>query len=143
MRDRQLEEKLRMLSVQLDGWKRLHDLLTYGLDKTKAIISAEQEKQFTSTRENLLQETEYIYRLIGVAGDLQTRTINVLNRAASMRAVRELSGEEARRLEADWNSVFTKLGLAQGQMKARRKFLREQTKFQYYLAMFLRRQPAA
>ncbi len=143
MKDRQLEEKLRLLSLQLDSWKRLHDLLTYGLDKAKPIISAEQEKQFTSIRQDLLQETEYIYRQLGMAAEISTRTMNVLNRGASLRAVRELSGEEARRLETDWNAVFTKLGLIQGQMKARRKQLRDQTKFQYYTALLLRRQPAS
>lgn len=143
MKDRQLEERLRLLSLQLDSWKRLHDLLTYGLDKSKPIISADQERQFTSLRENLLQETEYIFKELALGGDLATRTMNVLNRGASLRAVREFAGEDARRLEADWNGVFTKLGLVQGQMKARRKALREQTTLQYYIALLLRRQPVS
>ena len=32
--------------------------------------------------------------------------MNVLQRVVSLRAVRELSSEDARRLEADWNAVF-------------------------------------
>ena len=51
MRDKALETKLRLLTLQLDNWKRLHDLITYGLDKAKPIISAEQERQLTEGRE--------------------------------------------------------------------------------------------
>ena len=49
--------------------------------------------------------------------------MNVLQRASSIRGVRELSAEETRRLEADWNAVFTKIGVVQGQLKARRREL--------------------
>ena len=61
MRDKALETQLRLLTLQLDSWKRLHDLITYGLDKAKPIISAEQERQFTEIRANLLQETEHVF----------------------------------------------------------------------------------
>ena len=50
MRDRELEKKLRLLELQLENWKKLHDLITYGLDKAKPIISSEQERQFTELR---------------------------------------------------------------------------------------------
>ena len=60
MRDRELEAQLRMLTLQLENWKKLHDLITYGLDKAKPIISAEQERQFTEIRGYLLQETEHV-----------------------------------------------------------------------------------
>ena len=49
--------------------------------------------------------------------------MNVLQRASSIRGVRELGGEETRRLESDWNFVFTKIGVIQGQLKARRREL--------------------
>jgi hypothetical protein len=50
-----------------------------------------------------------------------------------VRGVRDLSPEEVRRLETEWNSVFTKLGVVQGQLKSRRKTLSEQTPVSYYL----------
>jgi hypothetical protein len=40
MRDKALETQLRVLTLQLDNWKKLHDLITYGLDKARPIISA-------------------------------------------------------------------------------------------------------
>ena len=49
--------------------------------------------------------------------------MNVLQRGVSMRGVRELTNDEVRRLEAEWNGVFTKLGVLQGQLKSRRKAL--------------------
>jgi hypothetical protein len=143
MIDRQLETKLRLLTVQLDSWKKLHDLITYGLDKAKPIISAEQERQFTEIRSHLLQETEYIYRELGMLSELSGKTMNVLQRASSVRGVREQSNEEVRRLEAEWNSVFTKLGVAQGQLKARRKELSGQTVLGYHFQRFLRREAVA
>jgi hypothetical protein len=141
MRDRELESQLRLLTLQLGNWKRLHDLITYGLDKAKPIISAEQERQFTEIRGNLLQETEHVFTELNVLEELSGKAMNVLQRCVSVRGVRELSNEEVRRLESEWNGVFTKLGVAQGQLKARRKALARQTAFAYYFARFFQ-QPA-
>jgi hypothetical protein len=133
MRDQALETQLRLLTLQLDNWKKLHDLITYGLDKARPIISAEQERQFTEIRSNLLQETEHVFGALGVVGELSGRAMNVLQRSVSVRGVRELSNEEIRRLETEWNGVFTKLGVIQGQLKSRRKTLASQSPVTYYL----------
>jgi predicted NACHT family NTPase len=133
MRDRTLDRQLRLLTLQLDNWKKLHDLITYGLDKAKPIISSEQERQFTEIRANLLQETEYVFSELKVLAELSGKAMNVLQRGVSVRGIRELTNEDVRRLEMEWNTVFTKLGLAQGQLKARRKELAEQTAVGYYL----------
>ncbi|MFN2475910.1 MAG: hypothetical protein ABR526_06170 [Chthoniobacterales bacterium] len=143
MRDRNLETQLRLLTLQLDSWKKLHDLVTYGLDKAQPIISAEQERQFTEVRANLLQETEHSFRELGILGELSGRAMNVLQRGVSMRGVRELSNDDARRLEADWNGVFTKLGVLQGQLKSRRKTLAGQTVFSHFINRLFRGQTAA
>ncbi len=143
MRDRILETQLRLLVLQVDNWKKLHDLITYGLDKAKPIISAEQERLFTETRANLLQETEHAFRELGLLGELSGRAMNVLQRGVSMRGVRELPHEEIRRLEADWNGVFTKLGVLQGQLKSRRKMLAGQTPISYYLGRLFQGRAAA
>src|SRR5207237_4861294 len=123
MRDKELETKLRLLTLQLDNWKKLHDFITYGLDKAKPIISVEQERQFTEIRAHLLQEMEHVFRELDLLRDLGGRAMNVLNRGSSMRAVRELSNDDARRIEAEWNAVFTKLGVVQGQLKSERRIL--------------------
>lgn len=139
MRDPELETQLRLLSLQLESWKRLHDLITYGLDKAKPIISAEQERQFTEIRANLLQETEHVLTELDLLAELSGKAMNVLQRGVSIRGVRELPNEEVRRLESDWNGMFTKLGVAQGQLKARRKALARQTALAYYFARFFQR----
>ena len=139
MRDKDLEKKLRLLTLQLDNWKKLHDFITYGLDKARPIISAEQERQFTEVRGHLLQETEYVFSALGAVSDLSGKAMNVLQRASSIRGVRELSPDENRRLEAEWNGVFTKLGVLQGQLKARRKDLASQTPIQHYLGRLFAR----
>jgi len=143
MRDKALETQLRLLTLQLDNWKKLHDLITYGLDKARPIISAEQERQFTEIRANLLQETEHVFGALGVLGELSGRAMNVLQRGVSVRGVRELSNEEVRRLEAEWNGVFTKLGVVQGQLKSRRKTLAEQNAVSYYLGRLFTRPATA
>ena len=144
MRDKALDTQLRLLTLQLENWKRLHDLITYGLDKAKPIISAEQERQFTEIRANLLQETEHVFRELGLLAELSGRAMNVLQRGGSMRGVRDLTSDEIRRLEADWNGVFTKLGVLHGQLKSRRKFLSGQNVVSYYLGRLMRRPvPAA
>ena len=142
MKDRVLETQLRLLTLQLDNWKKLHDLITYGLDKAKPIISAEQERLFTETRANLLQETEHSFRELGLLGELSGRAMNVLQRGVSMRGVRELTHEEVRRLEAEWNAVFTKLGVLQGQLKSRRKSIAGQTALSYHLSRLFQRHVA-
>ena len=132
MRDKVLETKLRLVGLQLDNWKKLHDLITYGLDKAKPIISSEQERQFTEVRSNLLQETEYVLRELKIVAEVSGKAMSVLQRGVSVRGVRDLSSDEIRRLETDWNAAFTKLGLMQGQLKARRKELAEQSVVEYY-----------
>ena len=139
MKDHHLETQLRLLNLQLESWKKLHDLITYGLDKAKPIISAEQERQFTEVRANLLQESEHVFRELGLLSELSGRAMNVLQRGVSMRGLRELSGEDVRRIEAEWNSVFTKLGVVQGQLKSRRKALAAQTPFWFYFNRLLRK----
>jgi hypothetical protein len=139
MRDKALETQLRLIRLQLDNWKKLHDLITYALDKARPIISAEQERQFTEIRANLLQETEHVFGALGMIGELSGRAMNVLQRSVSVRGVRELSNEEVRRLETEWNGVFTKLGVVQGQLKSRRKLLAEQSPVTYYLSRLLSR----
>ncbi len=138
MRDRALETQLLLLTLQLESWKKLHDLITYGLDKAKPIISAEQERLFTEIRANLLQETEHSFRTLGLLGELSGRAMNVLQRCISIRGVRELTSEDVRRLESEWNGVFTKLGVLQGQLKSRRKALAGQTVLAYYIAQLRR-----
>ena len=140
MRDKDLELHLRLLTLQLDSWKRLHDLITYGLDKARPIISAEQERQFTEIRANLLQETEHVFRELGLLGELSGRAMNVLQRGVSMRGVRELSNEEIRRIESEWNGIFTKLGVLQGQLKSRRKVLAGMSPIEFYLGRLFGRQ---
>ena len=139
MRDKSVETQLRLLTLQLDNWKKLHDLITYGLDKARPIISAEQERQFTEIRANLLQESEHVFGALNMVAEVSGRAMNVLQRCVSVRGVRELSNEEVRRLESEWNGVFTKLGVVQGQLKSRRKALADQTPLTYYLTRAFRR----
>jgi hypothetical protein len=73
MKDQQTETKLRLISLQLESWKKLNDLITYGLDKAKPIISAEQERQFTEVRANLLQESEHVLRELNLLNELSGR----------------------------------------------------------------------
>ena len=136
MKDKETETKLRLIELQLESWKQLHDLITYGLDKAKPIISVDQERQFTEVRANFLRE-------LNLLGDLSGRAVNVLNRGTSLRTVRELSNDDARRLETDWNGVFTKLGVAQGQLKSRRKAFAEVTPFKAFKSRLFRRPAVA
>src|SRR4029077_10536296 len=127
MRDKVVETKLRLLTLQLDNWKKLHAVITYGLDKTKPMISAEGGRQLTEISANLLQEHSHTFGELGILTELSGRAMNVLQRCVSVRGVRELSNEEVRRLESEWNGVFTKLGVVQGQLKSQRKALAGQT----------------
>src|SRR5216117_717011 len=113
MRDTKLETKLRLVALQLENWKKLHDLIIYGLDKAKPIISSEQERQFTEIRGSLLQETEHILTRLNMLSELSGKVMNVLQRASSVRGVRDLTSDEVRRMELEWNNVFTKLGVVQ------------------------------
>src|SRR2546430_1138475 len=97
MKDKQIETKLRLVTLQLESWKKLHDLITYGLDKAKPIISTEQERQFTEIRANLLQEIEYVLRELNILPEVSGKAMSVLQRGVSVRGVRDLSNDEVRR----------------------------------------------
>jgi len=139
MKDPDLEAKLRLLDIQLDNWKKLHNLMTYGLDKAKPIISTEQERLFTEVRVYLLQESEYVLRKLNLTAELSSKIMNVLQRASSVRGVRDLTNDDVRRMEIEWNTVFTKLGVVQGQLKTRRRELAETTALGYYVSRLFNR----
>ena len=143
MRDTTLETQLRLLLLQTESWKKLHDFITYALDKSKPIISAEQERQFTEVRAILLQESEHVFNELNLVAELSSKAMNVLQRASSIRGVRELSAEETRRLESDWNAVFTKVGVDQGQLKARRRELLGRSVLRQTLSRIFGRKAAA
>ena len=142
MRDTTLETQLRLLTLQVESWKKLHDFITYALDKAKPIISADQERQFTEIRAVLLQESEYVFSELNLVAELSGKAMNVLQRSTSIRGVRDLSAEETRRLEADWNAVFTKIGVVQGQLKARRRELLGRNIITFSLARLFGRKAA-
>ena len=137
-----LETELRLLGLQLESWKKLHSFMTYALDKAKPLISAEQEAQFTEIRGVLLQESEHVFEELDLVEALSGKAMNVLQRATSVRGVRELSVDETRRLELDWNGVFTKMGVVQGQLKARKKELRSRTPLGEFVARIFGRRAA-
>ena len=143
MKDNTLETQIRLLTLQVESWKKLHDFLTYALDKSKPIISADQERQFTEIRGILLQETEHVFNELDLVAELSGKAMNVLQRASSIRGVRELSVEETRRLESDWNGVFTKIGVIQGQLKSRRRELLGRSVLMQSLAGLFGRRAAA
>ena len=143
MKDPILETKLRLLGLQIESWKNLHDFITYALDKGKPIISADQERQFTEVRGVLLQENEYVFDEISLLAELSGKAMNVLQRVASLRAVRDLSTEDARSMKADWNFVFTRLGITQGQLKTRRKELLNRGLLAHSLRQLFGRKAAA
>ena len=134
MRDTTLETQIRLLTLQMENWKKLHDFITYALDKSKPIVSADQERQFTEIRGLLLQESEHVFSEVNLVAELSGKAMNVLQRATSIRGVRDLAAEETRRLESDWNAVFTKIGVVQGQLKARRRELLSRNIFNISLA---------
>jgi hypothetical protein len=142
MRDTSLETQIRLLTLQVENWKKIHDFITYALDKAKPIVSADQERQFTEIRGLLLQESEHIFSEVNLVAELSGKAMNVLQRATSIRGVRELSGEETRRLESDWNAVFTKIGVVQGQLKARRRELLSRNILSFSLARLFGRKAA-
>ena len=134
MRDTTLETQIRLLTLQVENWKKLHDFITYALDKSKPIVSADQERQFTEIRGLLLQESEHVFTQVNLVAELSGKAMNVLQRATSIRGVRDLSAEETRRLESDWNAVFTKIGVFQGQLKTQRRELLSRNIFSFSLA---------
>ncbi len=142
MKDPQVEKELRLLTLLAESWKRFHDFVTYALDKAKPIISTDQERHFTELRGILLQESEHVFGECDLTEQLAGKAMNVRYRATSVRGVRDLSNEETRRLELDWNAVFTKIGVVQGQLKARRKELRSRSAFAESLGQIFGRKKA-
>lgn len=142
MIDPTVENDLRLIALQVESWKKFHGFITYALDKAKPIISVEQERQFTEVRSVLLQESKHVFEELNLEEDLAGKTMNVLQRSTSLRGVRALPADEVRRIELDWNTVFTKLGVAQGQLKARRKELASRTVLGETLGRILRKKVA-
>src|SRR3989442_11074344 len=109
MRDSTLETQIRLLTLEVENWKKLHDFITYALDKSKPIISADHERQFTEIRGLLLQESEHVFSQVDLVAELSGKSMNVLQRAPSILWTLGHSAEETLLLESDSNAVFTKI----------------------------------
>ena len=124
MRDNTLETHLRLLTLQVESWKKLHDFITYALDKSKPIISADQERQFTEIRGILLQETEHVFN------ELEPRR-GTFRQSDECPATSRLDARRARTLRSKRPAVSSRTGtlssprsgVMQGQLKSRRKEL--------------------
>jgi hypothetical protein len=101
----------------LESWKKLHDFITYALDKSKPIVPPIRSASPHEIRGLLLQESEHVFTQVNLVAELSAKRGNVLQRSTSIRGVRDLSAEETRRLEADWNAVFTKSALCRASSK--------------------------
>jgi len=99
MRDVTLETQLRLLTLQVESWKKLHDFITYALDRAKPIISADQERQFTDIRGTLLQETEHVLTELNLV-DASDSEARVFREAAAFGL------ELARFAPAEWETFF-------------------------------------
>ena len=103
MKDPILETKLRLLGLQIESWKKLHDFITYALDKGKPIISAGPGKAvYRGAAASSCRRAEYVFDELGLLAELSGKAMNVLQRVASLRGGRAISRtEDARRMEAD------------------------------------------
>lgn len=120
MRDPQIEKRIRLIDLFLDNWKRFHALVAHSQNRARPEISLAQEKEFTDVRGFLLEEYEHIFEQLGVSSEIHTSTRQALTTAASMNGVRTLDQEHARRMENQWNEVFTRMETILGQLKVRK-----------------------
>jgi len=70
MKDVEPKRKLRLISLQLESWKKLHDLVTYGLDKAKPIISAERNGNLGKCERICCRKPSTFFRELNLLNDL-------------------------------------------------------------------------
>lgn len=139
MRDPQIERKIRFSVLFLDNWKKMHAMMAHSLNRSTSEISAAQEKEFTDLRSYLLEEFEYILDQIGLGGDTTMRTRQVLTAGASLNHYRQLDRESSRKLENQWNDVFTKVETTLGKLKLEKSELARKHSIQVWFERLLRR----
>jgi hypothetical protein len=139
MRDPQIERKIRFSVLFLDNWKKLHAMMAHSLNRSTSDISISQEKEFTDLRSYLLEEFEYILDQIGLGGDTTMRTRQVLTAGASLSHYRQLDRESSRKLENQWNDVFTKVETALGKLKLEKSELARKPSIQVWFERILKR----
>ncbi len=99
-------------------------------------IGPRQQRDFPPSRDGAARDLRLDRRRGGGGENFRWRQGN------SIRGVRELSGDETRRLESDWNAVFTTVGVVQGQLKARRRELLGRSAFVQALSSIFGRRMA-
>ncbi len=139
MRDPQVERKIRFSVLFLDNWKKFHAHLTQALNRSRSDISVAQEKEFTDLRSYLLEEFDHILDQIGLSGDTRASTRQVLTMASSLNALRSLDRESSRKLENQWNDVFTRVETALGKLKLEKSELARKHSLQVWSERVLRR----
>jgi hypothetical protein len=134
MRDPLIEKKIRFIDLFLDNWKRFHALAAHALNRSRPEISITQEREFTDIRGFLLEEYSHIFEQLGISSEIQTSTRQVLTTAGSLNDIRQLGPEVARRMENQWNDVFTRMETNLGQLKVRKTELARKSVLSVWLS---------
>ena len=137
MRDPLIEKKIRLIDLFLDNWKRFHALVAHALNRSRPDISIAQEREFTDIRGFLLEEYEHIYDQLGTSSEIQLSTRQVLTTAASLNDIRQVGPEIAKRMENQWNEVFTRMETIFGQLKVRKSELARKSKLSVWCSKLI------
>jgi len=138
MRDPQIEKRIRLIDLFLDNWKRFHALIAHALNRSRPDISTSQEKEFTDLRSFLLEEYEHTFEQLGISSELHHSTRQVLTIAASLNDIRNLDREISRRMENQWNEVFTRMETIFGQLKVKKSDLARKNVFTVWASNLFR-----
>lgn len=123
MKDPDIEKRIRLIELFLDNWKKLHELMAYSLNVDAPEISMSQERKFTEVRSYLLEEYEHIFNKLGLEKSIYSTTKSVLITAVSMHRSRQLNAETSKKVENEWNEIFTNLEIQLGQLKVKKSEL--------------------
>jgi hypothetical protein len=116
MRDRGLEERIRLLREFINEWVRFRSFLKIG---AAGKILPESEEEFMKLKSLIARKYQCLISLKSFSAD--ERLMKLVSRVASLKAVAEKTLEAGQRsIEDEWHSSFIRLNESLGDMEGER-----------------------
>lgn len=118
MRDRKLEERIKLLKEFINEWVKFRSFLKIGV---AGKASPEREEEFMKLKSLIARKYQYLTSLMGESFSADEKLMNIVSRVTSLKQVAEIAPEVGQRgIEDEWHSSFIRLNGNLGEMEGER-----------------------
>ncbi len=118
MRDRRLEERIKLLKEFINDWVRFRSFLKIG---AAGKSSPEREEEFMKLKSLIARKYQHLTTLMGESFSPDERLMRLVSRVTSLKAVAETAPDTGQRsIEDEWHFSYIRLNEDLGDMEGER-----------------------